>query len=514
MTHPELKVVIKDISSKVTNPREDFLKNTEIRKPFIFKGYKSEEDRIKDVVYNNRLLYNLPDYPENNHKLNKEKTPRQIDNNIKYNFNINIPKTIKSFNSNDDINTPFNTINNIIVSKKPNEDNNSNNSTKNTFLRNTFNIGFIRKMSSIEKKKMNELIKRNLIYQPQMRFKARTDLERVYDNLNSKSLNEKDKHIIEKQLTTINLYKYKKPKDLLKIQKKNNSNEEDETKLEDKKYNILPNPLIEELKKEHEKADKEKILYGKPKLYYEPKNNNKKLWARKDNLNNEAKKLLSSYYYKTHFKATEEVQFNVKNKYHSVDKDLNTYLMIPNIFNTENNELSYKKLKKNRNLHSFNFDYDELDKKKDIFHFGEDLYKDEEEGNQINYNDLDKQFRNNPIYDDVKKNKYNSDSLQILSKMAFKKNEKSLENEDDLQTEDYEEKSTNIINNIYNKGKNNNLVDDENIHNTAKTILGECKIYTGKSKYNNSFLKSGTGKSMITKGLSLNEFLKKYSLKE
>ena len=511
MTHPEMKVIIKDISSKVTNPREDFLKETEIKKPFIFKGYTSEEDRIKDVVYNNRLLYNLPDYPEFNHKLNKEKTARNIDDNIKYNFTIDIPKTIKTFNSNDDITRPINTINDIIVSKKPNEDNNSNNNTKNIFLKNKFNLG--RRMSVIEKKKLNELIKNNVIFQPQMRFKARTDLERVYDNLNSKSLNEKDKHIIEKQLTTINLYKYKKPKDLLNIQNKNRNNEEDEIKLDDKKYNILPNPLIEELKKEREKANKAKLLYAKTKLYYEPKNNNKKLWARKENLNNEAKKLLSSYHYKTHFKATEEVQFNVKNKCHSVDKDINTYLMIPNIFNTETNELSYKKLKNNRNLHSFNFDYDELDKKKDIFHFGEDLYKDEEKENQINYNDLEKQFRNNPIYEDVKKNKYNSDSLKILSKIAFKKNEKTFENEDDQKSEDYDEKS--IFNNLYNKGnKSNNLLDDENIHNTAKTILGECKIYSGKSKYNNSFLKSGAGKNMITKGLSLNEFLKKYSLKE
>ena len=513
MTHPETKVIIKDISSKVTNPREDLLKETEIRKPFIFKGYTSEEDRIKDVVYNNRLLYNLPDYPEVNHKLKKEKTSRQINDNIKYNFNLDIPKTIKTINSNDDINRPIHTFNNIIVSQKPNEDSNSYNITKNHFLKNKFNFGSIRRMSIVEKNKLNELIKKNLIYQPQMRFKARTDLERVYDNLSSKNLNEKDKHIIEKQLTNINLYKYKKPKDLLNIQNKK-SNEEDEIKLDDKKYNILPNPLIEELKKEREKINKEKLLFAKTKLYYEPKNNNKKLWARKENLNNEAKKFLSSYHYKTHFKATEEVQFNIKNKYHSVDKDINTYLMIPNIFNTENNELSSKKLKNNRNFYSFNCDYDELDKKKDIFNFGEDQYKDEEEENLIDYKDLDKQFRNNPIYDDVKKNKYNPDSLKILSKIAFKKLEKTIENEDEQKTEDYDEKSINILNNRFSKRNKSNLLDDENIHNTAKTILGECKIYTGKSKYNNSFLKSGAGKNMITKGLSLNEFLKKYSLKE
>ena len=173
-----------------------------------------------------------------------------------------------------------------------------------------------------------------------MRFTARTDLERVFDLLNYKSLRENDRYIIEKQLTKIDLYKYKKPTELMNLQNKKNKKEEYEHKTEEKKYNVLPNPLIEEEKKQIEKIQKEKLLYGKKNLYYEPNNNNSKLWARKENLNNEAKKFLSSYHYKTHFKATEEAQFNFKKKppSQSVDKELNTYLMIPNIFNTEGNE--------------------------------------------------------------------------------------------------------------------------------------------------------------------------------
>ena len=88
MKNPEYKIVINDISSKVTNPREELMKETEskIRKPFIFKGYKSEADRIKDVVYNNRLLYNLPDYPDTqSERLHKEKSSINS-NNIKYNL--------------------------------------------------------------------------------------------------------------------------------------------------------------------------------------------------------------------------------------------------------------------------------------------------------------------------------------------------------------------------------------------------------------------------------------------
>ena len=50
------------------------------------KGYKSEADRIKDVVYNNRLLHNLPDYPDTQReRLHKEKSSNNT-NNIIYNF--------------------------------------------------------------------------------------------------------------------------------------------------------------------------------------------------------------------------------------------------------------------------------------------------------------------------------------------------------------------------------------------------------------------------------------------
>ena len=159
--------------------------------------------------------------------------------------------------------------------------------------------------------------------------------------------------------------------------------------------------------------------------------------------------------------------------------------------------------------------YVELDKKKDIFNFGEDLYKDEHKKEKdIDYNKLVREYQNNPIFDNVKKVKISADSLRNLSQIAFKTADKSVESEEEEKSEDYEGKSINGFHDRYMKdnNKNNNLVDNENIHNTAKLVLGECKLYSPKSKYNNSFLKTGTGKSMITKGLSINEFLKKYSL--
>ena len=534
MRNPDYKIVINDISSKITNPREELMKEKEsnLLKPFIFKGYKSEADRIKDAVYNNRLLYNLPDYPdEQSERISKEKSAKNKKD-IIYNFNINIPQKYNTINNNGDIDAhglinkdkEKEVDNNMPLNEKNESRINSRKNTRTSSFLNFRNSSSLRKLSETEKNKYNELIRKNLIYQPQMRFTARTDLERVFDLLNYRSFKE-DIHIIEKQLTKIDLYTFKKPKELINLQNKK-TKKEDENKISEKKYNVLPNPIIEEEKKHNERLQKEKLLYGKKNLYYEPNNNNKKLWARKENLNKEAKKLLSSYHYKTHFKATEEAQFKIKKKSQSLTTDnaeLNSCLMIPNIFNTESNELIKHKKEKNgkillnRNNNSY-LNYLEMDKKKDIFNFGQDLYKDNEDNNEIqNYEDLTKQYQNNPIFDNNNRRKIkpNPIFMKNLSEIAFKKKDKYQNSENDEKSEDFEEKSTSIMNERYNMdNKKNNLIDDDNIHNTAKLILGECNIYSSKSKFNNAFHKSGTGKTMITKGLSVNDFLKKHSLNE
>ena len=48
----------------------------------------------------------------------------------------------------------------------------------------------------------------------------------------------------------------------------------------------------------------------------------------------------------------------------------------------------------------------------------------------------------------------------------------------------------------------------------SSKVLGLCNIYSTKSKFNNTSLKARTGKTMITKGMSVQEFEKKYNLQE
>ena len=64
MNEPDTKIEIKDYEERINNPKTDLLVEKEIQKPFIFKGYTTEEDRIKDSIKRNRYLFNLPDYDE------------------------------------------------------------------------------------------------------------------------------------------------------------------------------------------------------------------------------------------------------------------------------------------------------------------------------------------------------------------------------------------------------------------------------------------------------------------
>ena len=525
MTNPEHKIIIKDISKKVNNTRNDLMKDNIIRKPFIFKGYKSEEDRIKDAAYKNKLLYNIPDYPsprsnntkkdnDNDNNNNKDKS-----RNIIYNFNIDIQQRYNTTNDNDNVNNKISS--KLVDSKKkvsmsdvnifhPKRKNSIYN-LKNGSESNNQNI----RLTIFEKKLLKDLSKNNSIYQPQMRYKPRTDLERVYDILNLQSLMENDRQVIERQLTNIDLYSYKRPKDILegKKEKKIKVNRDGKT------YNILPNPIILEQKKKLENIQHQKAIYGNRNLFYEPKNNDNKLWARKENLNLEAKKLLSLYHYKTHFKATEEIQFKIKQKPNSTydNTELNKYLMIPNLFNTISSEKIPKisniiNLKKNqfrnKSYNNYDLNYSELDKKEDLFNFGEDAYKSDEEIDDYEYNKL---FQNNPNLK-FKSMKPNSNSMKNLFNLAFKKGEKT---EEDNKRNSHDNNNYRYSRDFMENRKHGNyIVDDKNIHDVAKLVLDECHVNSSKSKYNNTSLKTRSGKTMITKGLSVDEFLKKHCLSE
>ena len=482
MTNPSSQVVITDITEKVNNCRQELMNESKMQKPFIFKGYITEQDRINDTVKYNKLLFNLPDYPDNKSSKSSSKD-KKSQSPPKINFHIETENE-----KNKTINyTPIKITN-------PSESLNATNSKE---IKNSLKYTYKRRMSTTEKNQIKSLIKKDSILQPQMRFTARTDLERVYDALNGDYIKHNEREIIERQLKHINLFNYRKPKELLKGERSESFNDENlDGKMKDGKSPI----------KDEKKTKNIKNIYGPANVYYEARNNDKKAWARKDTLNLEARGLLSSYHFKTHFKATEEVaQYKSNNK-----KNLKeTIFLLPHLVpknyryrisntdgNLSNNSLS--RSVKNKKL----FDYSKLEDTRKLFKFDEEHEKDEinDKNDEGNYNGV-----NNPI---LKDNKMDIDpqSLKILSKLAFK----SVLNEDeDLNSIDNND--INLFNNA--KEKDDKKVEEvSKINQVAKRILKDCNVYTEKSKFNNTSHKTKGGKTMITKGMTVEEFENKYNL--
>jgi hypothetical protein len=311
------------------------------KKPFIFKGYTTESDRIKDTIKKNRYLYNISESEPIKIEINNKTKEEDV-----FDFNIQNPSKI------------------------------------------------MRRASFVmPPDKLKYILKNDIIVQPQMRFKPRTDLERVYDALNGRYFKNDEKAVLERQLKNIGLYSFDRRKDLVKkvsllngsdkiILDSSDEDEENETKRE---YEIKPNPIIPEEKKE-EKVKKN--IYGDGNVFYVPKNYQYKPWMRNQNLNSEAEFMLKEFHVKTHFKAAEEIA---------------------------ENKIVTKKEEKIRNIKRKKKIESERRKLKDPFYFEKTHFKEEEKVKKyVPYlkNKNPYKGRNRPTYD--------LSTLTALSNLAFK----------------------------------------------------------------------------------------------
>ena len=474
MTNPHSIIEHKDVTEKITNTRvelmnELFANNPEKKRPLVFRGYITEADRIKATVKNNKYLYYLPYYEKIKKERKKLKESSSPTNTSKYS------KILKSSSlDKNDINEKNKLINKNIKIRSP-----------------TRTLTHYKKLDKL----LNEKKNNNLISQPTMRYKPRTDLERVYDVINGYNLDEKSKDIIERQLKSINLYDYKKPGDFA-----NNSNKKED----DDYYKSYNSKSIASKSVRNGKRKKKFDLYKANKIYYNPKNDEIKPWQRREDLNNEAYALLSNYHYKTHFKAAEEIAES-NYKYDKNNKTKNSVFLLPNLLPKH-----YKPKPIRTEIDS--------EEKEDPFKFGEDEYSDE---NEEDYEEFDKNY--NPI---IQKKKTVSDpeTMRILTKIAFKPKKSSYDTFD-FKNEEDEEK--NILHQNKNKKGSKNFTEDNNIiiknkvyfknsqfDKITNEILSLCNIHSPKSKFNNTVHKAKGGKTMITNGMTVREFEKKYRIEE
>ena len=429
MTLPEHKVIIKDFSEK-KYPFRNLEVN--VKKPFTFKGYKTEDERINENIKLNQFLYSMtePNIPKNN-SLNNNKKEKEDE----YNFDIPNPNQIQ-------------------------------------------------KLSVIkETEKIRDILKNNIVIQPEMRFKARTDLERIYDALKNKYYRENERQIIERQLKNLNLNSFqttesiKKRMSVISPIKDDKENEEED----EQKYKIKPNPLYEEARKKELEINSTDVIYGDGNLYYIPKKQYLKPWQRNLDLNSEAEGILSEYHIKTHFKACAEVA---------------------------EKKIDYKKLNKHKRSQTID------STPKNLFEIKTKDFKDKD--NQIKYDNYDK--NENPYSHKFNDNNIDPESLRALSVLAFEKD--SIIRGDEPVVGQYIPMGKK--NKYYHKRKlvdeNSVLIDgkilfkDSQFDIIANKVLNICNVNKKKSKFNNTSLKKKEGKLMITRGLSVGEFEKKYKI--
>ena len=457
MTNPESIIEHKDITEKVTNTRaelinERFADNPEKNRPLVFRGYISEADRIKDVIKQNKYLYYLPDYEKIKQEKKRLKALSQ-DNNAS--------KTIDQ-----------NNINRVLNSKYT-----INNDADRFSINNPENIN------------ASKSSKKNTIFQPTMRYKPRTDLERVYDILNGYNYNQASRDIIERQLKSINLYDYKK-------------NSINEGGKEESRILKRPRFLSKSLQRKTKKRKNVNSLYKMNHVYYNPDKSSYKPWQRREDLNTEAYGFLSSYHYKTHFKAAEEIAESDYKTNNKGNNNLNSVFLLPNLL---------PKYYKPRSIKTEN----NMEEREDPFKFGEDNSSSE---NSEEYEDFDKNY--NPI---IHKPKTVGDpkTMEILTKIAFR--QKKGTGQMDFKNEQEEQKIVRKIKKTGNKNytEDNNVIINNKLYykNTqfdqiSHKILEMCNIYSPKSKFNNTVHKSKGGKTMITKGMTVGEFEKKYNIQE
>ena len=332
--------------------------------------------------------------------------------------------------------------------------------------------------SDIEEKNKfeeKEKAKKDNYLQPTMKFRPRTDLERIFDTINLNYFGKISKNLVNEQLKSLGLLKV--------YSNKKNSNIQNEYSLLREKLKVNPETLDYLIK------EKQRLEQGpKTKEIHELINN-------MDNI----------------------IQINKEIKTDKINKEM----MFGN--SSENKEKKYKIKRKNLNNFLAKNILGEYQKKthfKALCTYSLDLednnYKDKK---IVRYNSLDNldYFKNdNDITPYQFKKKFKRDKLYSPNKMnylrhLFNSEEKKPEiqkPEKDRRIIEMEAEQNKLLrrqNNVLINGKYYNKKDLKGI---SDALLKKCNYVSKHFEPNNS----GNGKLMFTRGMTVNEFAKKYGL--
>ena len=386
------------------------------------------------------------------------------------------------------------------------------------------------KMISYESKNNNDNITTK-ITQPQMRFKPRTDLERIYhilSNYRPSKVGKKSKKIIENQLN-----------DLLKIKLKKITNKSENMIFHDDEQKSIEQ-LIQDIG-----IDKEK-----KKGVFEEISKNLKLSKKKRVDNSNAKILHSDLYNKTYFNAVENYTIfkntcflpkKINKTYHdrsNTDTSKNFNININDNFEnykTEKFLKQRKKIIKKRNINNDNLESNSYSKNiinisspnelVNLLCNSKENAKEENLMKSLDNVDLFIQGLKATKSKLTKKEQYNFD---IVKSLAFNKKKKNLP----ILNEDNKTYHNSNLNDKDNDSSSNEGYEDyafkkqeekikvngieykkNDLEHLSKAIMESCNV--SKKKYRDSdseYSHSGNGKLMFTNGLTLKEFEKKYHI--
>ena len=418
-----------------------------------------------------------------------------------------------------------------------------------------------------EKKSIDKYIKNNIktkkrkspetkLIQPSMRFKARTDLERVYDVLKTRENINKDQKIVQNQLDKLGFVS----KNVEEYYDDDNNEDEEEKNNNDLNINNI-NEKYENLTEEEKKR---KMLHNK--IIQDRKNmiERRKFYLtlsthkNKKKNNNENKKvhhLREDLHQKIHFKALENLtMFKTSTMNHNLFKvwskeDINTqrnitfnkniyYACLSNGFNKSrqnNNRInSYNYRGDNKNINNKNnntlYSNDKDKRKNNIYNYIKNglLHNKKNNSRQKNNNI----FTNKKILEDLELTKeivnlnpllfnYNFNGGKFLANDTNNKPNNKLINLKQIAFKSNSDDESEIYDNMKNNMGFDDLKREENIiidgkqfkksetYKIADKILKKCNWNKNKVKYNGNF---GKGKLMFTNGMTLKEFEEKYNI--
>ena len=411
-----------------------------------------------------------------------------------------------------------------------------------------------------EKKNKNKII----FEQPEMRFKPRTDLERIVETINKYTYNSKNNKIIQEQIKRMNINSIKKIKGNNKnifnkknnfVNNKNNNNNSNSNSsssisfsLDSKGENTKHLNLNEQIKNINNRFSRYKLISEEFKdfMNYSRKTHFKGAYQFLEEIsknNNESKLILnktSKNFYKNNnnnnhnfFHISNEKIFRNKS-FNNLNKNKNNNNLLEYYSNIQNKRKSLKEVQKeknkkliqniinNSNLSNFHKKFPLNEENMDIILSNPLLFQ-KENNNYFNDNSNDDYF-----YDKKNENSDYQKKLDYLKEIMNKKNIEKEENDfnkknikfdnennkfyiknDDNEAELQETKNSHIKNKYEIDGKIYNISELQKI---TKLMLKKCNYVHNKSKHNNTCLKKGNGKLMSTSGLTINQFYKKYHL--